>query len=456
MALLIQKKASLYAPYRDRDSDPQCLNSERTIAIEEEDEALKEYGLNCFGESGYTWTPETHQDHGQLIWPWKVDLVDQIGWERNIHHAYNTYEEWRNEGFIIELRQGIAYCTMNESFNNNAFSGTIVSGFTNTNKVLRERHDIRVAVLAGNGRMFCSGGDPKGFQAEQRAAGAIGGDASGGGGHQFTPEQIAAYQRHMETRADAESKGFYMDNPKFYEICGIYSEWDRLTKQGCSDNTRNGILGAYHFYSWATLPQFTICCKHGSSMGGALGILAGSDYCVAVKTAFATLSEVRLGVIPAVVSNHVIRGVGPSNALRIFATAENLNMKNALELGLVQRVIQSDKEYPGIIKEICEKLDAVSPDALRYTKKAIFNTINRPMSGQMMDWLAREYTRVRKSPQCEEGMANLDAGNLQVWVEKKIDCKENSYKAEIWWSKPEEDKKKDEKEDEKEDEKKDE
>merc|ERR550537_1997659 len=100
--------------------------------------------------------------------------------------------------------------------------------------------------------------------------------------------------------------------------------FDHQCRQGRDDNVQGAIVGAYMFYSWATIPQFSICCKHGSSMGGALGILAASDYVVAVKTAFAVLSEVRLGVIPAVVSNHVIRAVGPSNACRIFATAENL------------------------------------------------------------------------------------------------------------------------------------
>merc|ERR1719323_743568 len=89
---------------------------------------------------------------------------------------------------------------------------------------------------------------------------------------------------------------------------------------GKEQNLRGAIQGAGMFYRWATIPQFSIACMNGSAMGGALGLLAGSDFVVAVKSAFAVLSEVRLGVIPAVVSPHVIRAVGVVNAKRIFAT----------------------------------------------------------------------------------------------------------------------------------------
>mmetsp|Transcript_67028 Transcript_67028/g.143385 ORF Transcript_67028/g.143385 Transcript_67028/m.143385 type:complete len:452 (-) Transcript_67028:138-1493(-) len=441
MALFIQKKASLYAPYRDRDSAPSVIIAETYQNPEGEDDALKAYGLNIGSEDGYTWNPETFQDGKQTVMPWDVDVERQLKWEDHTFKRCMTYEEWNNEGFILEIRQGIAYCTMNEAFNNNAWSSGISTGYTDISRILRDRHDVRVAVLAGNGRMFSSGGDPKAFQAEQRAAGAIGGDGGGDGGHQFSEEQIAKYRAYIEARQDAEEKGFYMENPKGHEICGIYQHWDRLVTQQFDDNVRGGIIGAYMFYAWATIPQFSICCKHGSSMGGALGILAASDYVVAVKTAFAVLSEVRLGVIPAVVSTHVIRALGPSNALRVFATAENLNAKNALELGLVQRIVQHEREYPAVVKEICEKIQAVSPEAVRFTKKSIFNTINRPMSGQMMEYLAQESARVRKARECEEGMACAEAMKPMPWEEKNIDFKEDSYKAEIWWLKKEEDKK---------------
>merc|ERR1712048_1076589 len=100
---------------------------------------------------------------------------------------------------------------------------------------------------------------------------------------------------------------------------------------------------------------------NGSAMGGALGILAGADLVVAVRSAFAVLSEVRLGVIPAVVSPHVIRSVGTANAKRIFAIAENLNMAKAMEIGLVQRVVQKKDEFSAIVKEVSEKIQAVAP-----------------------------------------------------------------------------------------------
>merc|ERR1719188_1191105 len=111
--------------------------------------------------------------------PWDVDVTTQLNWEERTYNAnqVSRYEDWHNEGFILEIKPGIAYCTMNEAFNNNAWSANISQGFLDISRVLRGRDDTRVAVLAGNGRMFSSGGDPKGFQASQRAAGVIGADS---------------------------------------------------------------------------------------------------------------------------------------------------------------------------------------------------------------------------------------------------------------------------------------
>jgi len=86
-------------------------------------------------------------------------------------------------------------------------------------------------------------------------------------------------------------------------------------------------------YALSSLPQFTICCMNGSAMGGGFGLVCSCDYVIATKQAHATLSEVKLGVIPAVISPHVCRTIGTSNCKRLFCTAENANMQTAVEIG---------------------------------------------------------------------------------------------------------------------------
>merc|ERR1712039_696599 len=206
---------------------------------------------------------------------------------------------------------------------NNYFTFLVTSGLVDGARIVKYNPNVRMVVLTGTGNMFCGGGDPRSFQESQKQAGVISGDA--GDWHPDNP-----YGPHIVSYAD------YMDALK--------------------NNIENATRGSQHFYMWNHLSVFSIILKNGSSMGGALGILAGGDYVVTVKRAFSVLSEVRLGVIPAVVSPHVIRAVGAANAKQIFVTAENLTAARGLEVGLIQQVVMHDREFAPIVKEIAEKL----------------------------------------------------------------------------------------------------
>merc|ERR1712150_426139 len=161
----------------------------------------------------------------------------------------------------------------------------------------------------------------------------------------------------------------------------------------------------------------------GSSMGGALGILAGGDYVISVKRAFSVLSEVRLGVIPAVVSPHVIRAVGAANAKQIFVTAENLTAARALEVGLVQQVVVHEREFAPIVKDIAEKLQPLAPGAVRAAKKIIMSTVNTHSSMRLFNYVVAEYAKCRKTDECKEGMELLAHRKIPAW-DKPIDVKE--------------------------------
>merc|ERR1712107_636680 len=94
------------------------------------------------------------------------------------------------------------------------------------------------------------------------------------------------------------------------------------------------------------LPQYTVCCVNGSAMGGGVGLICNCDYVVAVKSAHVSLSEVKLGVIPAVISPHVVRTIGTSNARRLFTTAENCNMQTCQNIGMVHRIVDPVDDFP--------------------------------------------------------------------------------------------------------------
>jgi len=335
-----------------------------------------------------------------------TSFYESMGWHLRPPLRDASYEKWTNEGFLFEIRQGIAYLTLNEPNNNNSFSPTIHDGFIDSCRILRSRPDVRIAVLTGNGRMWCAGGDPKGFQDAQRAAGVIGNDDDGG---------------PVDDSDAPEQTDLANNNPLGPWIVGAFSAENF--------NVTSGRDAPWQFWSWATIPQFSIVCMNGSAMGGALGILGGTDMVVAVKNAYATLSEVRLGVIPAVVSPNVIRTVGPSNAKRIFAAADNLNMVQAKEIGLVQRVVDKIVDFPAVVQEMAEMIQAIPPQYVATTKRAMFDSFNTHLNESLIEHLAHVYAKNRLQSECQEGVQAMVHDQKPWWITQKIDCKKTTVKA---------------------------
>lgn len=371
------------------------------VEFSKETEGLRKFGINLAENhmDGYTYRPDRFEhDRSRILKPWEVGggLLHQMGPAGT--NMCESIEEWNNPDFIFEIREGIAYCTLNRPAANNAMNDTIGSGFHDAGRILRSRPDIRIAVLTGNGRMFCAGGDPKSFQAAQAGAGVISGPAAAAGD-------------------DGQAQPAFVNlNPPGPHIA--------LAAKYMADNLESAKHFARDMYEWASLPQFTICCLNGSAMGGGVGLVCACDYAIAVKAAHASLSEVKLGVIPAVISPHVIRTIGVANAKRLFCTAENANMTTALEMGFVQRVVNDISEFPAIIKEMAQKIQACAPGAVAAAKQTILNCLNQPMSESLMDYTAKEYTRIRKGDECEEGMKAFAAKQRPYWVDALIDVKE--------------------------------
>ena len=91
-----------------------------------------------------------------------------------------------------------------------------------------------------------------------------------------------------------------------------------------------------------TLPQLTIALVHGAAMAGGCGIVSACDVAIATKTASFALSEVRLGIIPAVISPYVLRAIGERAAHRYFLTAERFDAATAHALGLIHILVDDN------------------------------------------------------------------------------------------------------------------
>jgi len=359
----------------------------------DERESLRKYGVELREShgGGYTYSPDSFERDATTVQKsWDKPLLEQF--ERpDLEKAMlcDSLENWTNEEFLFEVRDGIAYCTLNRPAANNAMNGGISAGLHDSARILRSRPDIRIAVLTGNGRMFCAGGDPKVFQAAQASVGTGASEEGQGRAQASAGEAIVGAASYM----------------------------------GGEANKQGGQAAAHDFYAWASLPQFTICCMNGSAMGGGVGLVSNCDMVVAVRTAHITLSEVKLGVIPATISPHVIRTMGASNAKRLFVTAENCNMSLAAECGLVQRVVDSAGQFPAVVQELAQNVQGLAPGAVAAAKQCILNSLNQTITDELHAYVCKEYLRTRTGRECEEAMKALAARSKPEWVEKAIAVK---------------------------------
>ncbi len=111
-----------------------------------------------------------------------------------------------------------------------------------------------------------------------------------------------------------------------------------MKSQGAGDpeaNRRNAIAMGGFFHRISELPKPVVARVQGPALGGGVGLMAACDIVVAAESVFFSFSEVRLGIVPALISPFCIRRLGPSAARRLFLTGEKIAARAALPLGLV-------------------------------------------------------------------------------------------------------------------------
>ena len=109
---------------------------------------------------------------------------------------------------------------------------------------------------------------------------------------------------------------------------------------------------------------------NGHAFGGGLGLFAVCDITIAIPDCKFAFSEVKLGIIPAVISTYIVRRIGLSNMRRLFITGERFNSEYAKEIGLIDYVV-SEGELDEIIQKYVELLHSSGPKAIVEVKKLV-------------------------------------------------------------------------------------
>jgi methylglutaconyl-CoA hydratase len=250
--------------------------------------------------------------------------------------------------------RGKATLTMNRPELHNAFDDIIISDLTDALRQLEDDPDVRVVVLAASGRSFSSGADLNWMR------------------------RMADYSREQNL-ADAEG------------LAELMRTLDTLSKP-------------------------TIALVQGAAYGGGVGLVACCDIAITVGRASFCLSEVKLGLLPAVISPYVVAAIGSRAARRYFLSAEAFDAAEAHRIGLVHQVVADEKELSIAAERMVALLLANGPGAMTAAKNLIAAVASRHVDDALIADTAGRIADQRSSPEGREGLSAFLEKRKPAWV----------------------------------------
>jgi methylglutaconyl-CoA hydratase len=180
------------------------------------------------------------------------------------------------------------------------------------------------------------------------------------------------------------------------------------------ENFADSMVLANAMNALYSLPIPTIARVNGAAIGGGMGFVTSCDIAIASDQAKFSLSEVKIGLIPACIGPYVIRKVGVGKAKEFFITGERMSAQRALEVGFVNKVVPLDK-LDEAVNELVEQILTSGPDAIAYAKELLDKVPG-------MSWEeAKKYTadmiaRIRIGPEAQEGCAAFLEKRTPKWL----------------------------------------
>lgn len=177
----------------------------------------------------------------------------------------------------------------------------------------------------------------------------------------------------------------------------------RMIEYSFEDNLNDSRELSRLMHQLDTLPCPTLCRVQGAAYGGAVGLAACCDIVVASEAARFCLSEVRIGLSPAVISPYVQRAIGERQMRRYALTAEVIDVSTAQALGLVHEVTAKD-ELDEHIESLIDTLLATSPQASRATKALLADVARERDSDATRERCCQVISELRISHEGQEGL----------------------------------------------------
>ncbi len=189
----------------------------------------------------------------------------------------------------------------------------------------------------------------------------------------------------------------------------------RMAGYAPEDNLRDSLAMAEMFRRVRECPKPVVARVQGAAYGGGVGLVAACDVAIATFDVQFALSEVKLGLIPAVISPYVVAAMGERAARRYMLTAERFSAAEAYRLGLLHEIVADEEALDNAVGEIVTALLGNGPGAMAACKSLIDAVANRPLEGKVIADTARRITEQRASDEGREGMSAFLDRRIPAW-----------------------------------------
>jgi methylglutaconyl-CoA hydratase len=159
----------------------------------------------------------------------------------------------------------------------------------------------------------------------------------------------------------------------------------------------------------------TIAVVHGSVMGGANGIAAACDFAVAEENTVFAFSEVKLGIIPAMISPYIVKRIGEFPAKELMLTGRKFTAAEAEKFGLINKSLPQEK-IPEYISTLLNEIFSAGSNAVSASKNLISKVSESENIEQITNFTIEEITRVRSSAEGQEGMNAFFEKRRPNWI----------------------------------------
>lgn len=232
----------------------------------------------------------------------------------------------------------------------------------------------------------------------------------------FNPEMLKEIQQALkQAEQDLNTKVVILNANGPHFSTGADISWmQAMTDASEEANLQDAMILADTLSALYNCIKPTICAVQGKAMGGGSGLIAACDIALAAHDAKFCFSEVKLGLIPAVISPYIIQALGPRITTQLFMTAQDFNVEYAQQIGLINSIHNS----PSLLKNaqlLANQISNNAPLAVQAIKPLVRLVQNNPIDDKLKKITAESIARTRVSAEAQRGLRAFLAKQKPSW-----------------------------------------